>query len=119
LFIIILATKSLDTSNKTNGNITNSLQRSLVIQSSALFNNDENDLASIDWLKIYGIDAQKLDFHSALQAAAFKHCDGIVTLFKPPEYTNGKTNSIPAVRIFFILRELLFFTIVYLLESER
>jgi hypothetical protein len=86
--------------NKLNPNVTDNLQRSLVIQSSALFNNDENDMASIDWLKIYGIDAQKLDFFSALHSAAFKHCDGVVTLFKSPENVNGKYNNAPAVSLF-------------------
>ena len=81
-----LATKSLDAFNMPNqqNKTDNNLQRSLIIQSSALFNNEENNMASIDWLKIYGIQAQKLDFFSVLQSAAFRHCDGIVTLLKPP-----------------------------------
>ena len=87
---------AFDTSKQTNRS-ENSLQRSLIIQSSALFNNDENDMASIDWLKIYGVDAQKLDFFAVLQAAAFRHCDGIVTLYKPPETSNGTRETPPAV----------------------
>jgi len=75
------------------------LQRSLVIQSSALFNYDENDMASIDWLKIYGVNAQKLDFYSTIQPAAFRHCDGIVTLHQPPENTNARPT--PSAVIFF------------------
>lgn len=62
------------------------LQRSLIIQSSALFNHDENDMASIDWLKIYGVDAQKLDFFTVLQQAAFQKCDGM-------NNSNGSTVS--------------------------
>ncbi|CAF4151075.1 unnamed protein product [Rotaria sp. Silwood2] len=92
-------TKSLDSltlSNKINKN-ENNLQRSLVIQSSALFNNDEKDMASIDWLKIYGIDAQKLDFFSVLQSAALRHCDGVVTLLKSPDGVNRKNDYTPAV----------------------
>jgi hypothetical protein len=84
-------------SNKTTQNET-SLQRSLIVQSSALFSNEENDMASIDWLKIYGIDPQKLDFFTILQSAAFRHCDGVVTLFKQPNATNGRNDSAPAVR---------------------
>lgn len=89
--IFHLASKSLDafdTSKQSNRTET-SLQRSLIIQSSALFNHDENDMASIDWLKIYGIDAQKIDFFTVLQAVAFRHCDGVVTLYKPPETADG------------------------------
>ncbi|CAF3900099.1 unnamed protein product [Rotaria sp. Silwood2] len=71
-------------------------QRSLVVQSSALFNNEEKDITSADWLKIYGIDAQKLDFFSVLQAAAFRHCDGVVKLLKPPENADDLTASTPA-----------------------
>ncbi|CAF4564503.1 unnamed protein product, partial [Rotaria sp. Silwood2] len=92
-------TKSLDSltlSNKINKN-ENNLQRSLVIQSSALFNNDEKDMASIDWLKIYGIDAQKLDFFSVLQSAALRHCDGVVTLLKSPDGVNRKNDYTPAI----------------------
>jgi hypothetical protein len=95
------ATKSLDAVNKSK-KPDNNLQRSLIIQSSALFNHDENDMASIDWLKIYGVQAQKLDFFSALQSAAFQHCDGVVTLHKPPENTNGKNDTTPAVSECFI-----------------
>ena len=54
-------------------------------------------MASIDWLKIYGIDAQNLDFFSVLQSAAFRHCDGVVTLHQQPEEINGKKDSAPAV----------------------
>lgn len=75
----------------------NSLQRSLVVQSSALFNNEENDMSSADWLQTYGIEAQKLDFFSVLQSAAFRHCDGVVTLLKPPNTSNALTDSTPAV----------------------
>jgi hypothetical protein len=75
------------------------MQRSLIVQSSALFSNEENDMASEDWLKIYGIDAQKLDYFSVLQSAAFRHCDGVVTLLKPPEDSNETTASTPAVSI--------------------
>lgn len=57
----------------------NSLQRNLLIQSSALFNNDEKDMTSLDWLKIYGVKAQKLDYFSILQSVATQHCDGITT----------------------------------------
>jgi len=72
----------------------------MVVQSSTLFNsNEENDMASADWLKIYGIDAQKLDFFSILQSAAFRHCDGVVTLLKPPEDSDEKTASTPAVSL--------------------
>jgi hypothetical protein len=56
-------------------------------------------MASADWLKLYGIDAQKLDFFSILQSAAFRHCDGVVTLLKPPADTDEKTDSTPAVRL--------------------
>jgi hypothetical protein len=73
------------------------LQRSLVIQASALFNHDENYMTSIDWLKIYGVDAQKLDFYSVLKLAAFQHCDGIVTVHQPSNNTNGKTDNTPTV----------------------
>ncbi|CAF3336880.1 unnamed protein product [Rotaria sp. Silwood1] len=92
-------TKSLDSFN-TSDNVKkndNNLQRSLVIQSSALFNNDEKDMASIDWLKIYGVDAQKLDFFSILQSAALRHCDGVVTLLKSPDNINRKNDYTPAV----------------------
>lgn len=100
--IFDLASKSLDafdTSKQINRG-ENNLQRSLIIQSSALFNNEENDMASIDWLKIYGIDAQKLDFFTVLQAVAFRHCDGVVTLYKAPETINGTREVPPAVRVF-------------------
>lgn len=70
------------------------LQRSLIIQSSALFNHDENDMASIEWLKIYGVDAQKLDFFSVLQQAAFQQCDGLANSNKS---TNGNDANISTV----------------------
>ena len=54
-------------------------------------------MGSVSWLKIYGIDAQKLDFFSILQAAAFRHCDGVVRVLKPPEDTDEVTDSTPAV----------------------
>ena len=72
-------------------------QRSVIIQSSALFNNEENEMSSSDWLKAYGIEAQKLDFFSVLQAAAFRHCDGVITLLKPPVNSEETTESTPAV----------------------
>ncbi len=100
----------MDVSNKLNNN---NLQRSLVIQSTALFNSDENDMASIDWLKIYGINAQKLDFYSTLQSAALRHCDGVVTLHKPPENINGKNDNTPAVNEFFYLTFILNIFIEY------
>jgi len=56
-------------------------------------------MASADWLKIYGIDAQKLDFFSVLQSAAFRHCDGVVTLLKPPENADELTDNTPAVSL--------------------
>jgi hypothetical protein len=69
----------------------------MVVQSSALFSSEENDMASADWLKIYGIDAQKLDFFSVLQSAAFRHCDGVVTVLKPPGDSDEVTPETPAV----------------------
>ena len=94
LLFFILATKSLDTSKVSNKiDNDNNLQRSLIIQSSALFNSDENNMASIDWLKIYGIEAQKLDFFCVLQSAAFQHCDGIVTSLKSSEDAKRKTDT--------------------------
>ncbi len=95
IFFIFLAAKSLDafnTSNKLNKN-ENNLQRSLIIQSSALFNNDENDMASMDWLKIYGVKAQKLDFFSALQSAALQHCNEVGNLQKSLDDINGKNDK--------------------------
>jgi len=95
LFSLFLAAKSLDvfnTSNKLNQN-DNNLQRSLIIQSSALFNNDENDMTSIDWLKIYGVNPQKLDFFSALQSAALQHCNEVGNLQKSLDDINGKNDK--------------------------
>ncbi|CAF4428138.1 unnamed protein product, partial [Rotaria magnacalcarata] len=91
-------TKSLDSFNVTNklNKTENNLQRSLIVQSSALFNNDENDLASVDWLKIYGVQSQKLDFFSILQSVALRHCDGVITSFKQPEDSNRKNDYTPA-----------------------
>ncbi len=86
----ILATKSLDVFNMPNNKSVKpetNLQRSLVIQASALFNHDENDMASIDWLKIYGVDPQKLDFYSILKSAAIRHCDGVVGQQKSSDNT--------------------------------
>ncbi|CAF1294902.1 unnamed protein product [Adineta ricciae] len=74
----------------------NNFQRSLVVPSSALFSSEENEMGSVNWLKIYGIDAQKLDFFSVLHAAAFRHCDGVVRVLKPPEDTDEVTDSTPA-----------------------
>jgi hypothetical protein len=56
-------------------------------------------MSSSDWLKIYGIDAQKLDFFSVLQSAAFRHCDGVVTLLKPPGESDEVTAETPAVSL--------------------
>jgi len=92
----VKATKSLDAFH---GSPDTNMQHSLIVQSSALFNNEENEMASEDWLKIYGIDAQKLDYFSVLQSAAFRHCDGVVTLLKPPEDSDEKTASTPAVSL--------------------
>ncbi len=88
------ATKSVDGFNNSGEN---NFQRSMVVQSSALFGGEENDMASADWLKIFGIDAQKLDFFSVLQSAAFRHCDGVVTVLKPPLDSNEVTPETPAV----------------------
>ncbi|CAF1389296.1 unnamed protein product [Adineta ricciae] len=74
----------------------NNRQRSLVIQSSALFNSDESELSSSEWLKAYGIDAQKLDVASVLQPAAFRHCDGVITTLNPPPDAIGKYDKTPA-----------------------
>ena len=82
----------------------NNFQRSMIVQSSALFSGEENDMASADWLKIYGIDAQKLDFFSVLQSAAFRHCDGVVTLLKPPGDSADVTAETPAVSLILIIR---------------
>ncbi|UJR25800.1 hypothetical protein I4U23_007150 [Adineta vaga] len=94
------ARKSLDTMNsssKTNQNTgNNNRQHGLVIESSALFNTDESEMASSEWLKIYGIDAQKLDVTSVLQPTAFRHCDGVITTLKPPEDAIGKYDKTPA-----------------------
>ncbi|CAF4545963.1 unnamed protein product [Rotaria sp. Silwood1] len=87
------SSKSIDAFNVSGDN---NFQRSLVVQSSALFNNEEKDMTSADWLKAYGIDAQKLDFFSILQAAAFRHCDGVVKLLKPPDNSDDVTASTPA-----------------------
>ncbi|CAF1582905.1 unnamed protein product [Rotaria magnacalcarata] len=89
----IETTKSMDAFS-TSGD--HNFQRSLVVQSSALFSNQENEMSSADWLKIHGIDAQKLDFFSVLQSAAFRHCDGVVTLLKPPADSREITASAPA-----------------------
>jgi hypothetical protein len=56
-------------------------------------------MGSIEWLRIYGIDAQKLDFFSVLQSAAFRHCDGVVRVLKPPDDTDETTASTPAVSL--------------------
>lgn len=47
-------------------------------------------MASIDWLKIYGVNAQKLDFFSVLHSAASQHCDGGINSHKLSENINGK-----------------------------
>jgi hypothetical protein len=70
------------------GEQTNELN--LVMHSTALLNNNDACLSSNDWLKTAGIDAKKLDFFSVLQAAAFRHCDGIVNI---PERPNGNENN--------------------------
>ncbi|CAF0845592.1 unnamed protein product, partial [Didymodactylos carnosus] len=79
------SSKASDVSSST---ISDNFQRSLVSQSSA--NDLDGDMASLDWLKLYGLEAQKLDFFSVLHSAAFRHCDGVVTVLKPP---NDKENS--------------------------
>ena len=89
-----LETKSLDAFNVSGEH---NFQRSVIIQSSTLFNNEENDMTSADWLKLYGIDAQKLDFFSVLHAAAFRHCDGVVKVLKPPDEDGETSESTPAV----------------------
>ena len=89
-----LETKSLDAFNVSGEH---NFQRSVIVQSSTLFNHEENEMTSTDWLKLYGIDAQKLDFFSVLHAAAFRHCDGVVKVLKPPEDTEETTESTPAV----------------------
>lgn len=96
LFLLYLATKSAEGFNNSGES---NFQRSLIVQSSTLFNHEENEMSSEDWLKIYGIDAQKLDFFSVLQSAAFRHCDGVITLLKPPEDSDDVTAETPAVRI--------------------
>ena len=80
----------------------NNFQRSMIVQSSALFSGEESDMTSADWLKIFGIDAQKLDFFSVLQSAAFLHCDGVITLLKPPGDSDDVTAETPAVSFTFI-----------------
>ena len=87
-------TKSLDAFN---GSGEQNFQKSVILQSSNLFSNDENEMTSADWLKAFGIDAQKLDFFSVLQAAAFRHCDGVVRVLKPPANNEQFDNSSPAV----------------------
>lgn len=80
-------------------------QRSVILQSSTLFGNEETEMTSADWLKTYGIDAQKLDFFSVLTSAAFRHCDGVVTVLRPPLDNEDTSESTPAVdkhRAFFV-----------------
>ncbi|CAF4057996.1 unnamed protein product [Adineta steineri] len=86
-------TKSSEASN-TSGD--KNIQRGLVVPSATLFNNEENDMTSAEWLKNFGIDAQKLDFFSVLQSAAFKHCDGVVKVLKPPNDSDQVTDNTPA-----------------------
>ena len=93
-FFCFPAGKSLDAFNVSGEN---NFQRSMIVQSSTLFNNEENEMSSADWLKIYGMDAQKLDFFSVLQSAAFRHCDGVVTILKPPNGSLEVTAETPAV----------------------
>ena len=90
----LAATKSADEFNQSGEN---NFQRSMVVQSSALFGGEENDMSSADWLKIYGIEAQKLDFFAVLQSATFRHCDGVVTVLKPPGNSMEVTAETPAV----------------------
>lgn len=92
--------------SKTSNNDSTNLQRSLLIQSSALFNNDENNMASVDWLKTYGVKPQKLDFFTALQSAALRPCDGLVAISRLSENNNTKSETIPAVSKFLISNKL-------------
>ena len=98
---LIVASKSLVAFNSSQKSTTvePNLQRSLIIQSSALFNHDENDMASVEWLKTYGVNAQKLDFFSVLQQAAFQQCDGLGNSNKS---TNGNdTNTSIVSHVFY------------------
>jgi hypothetical protein len=54
-------------------------------------------MTSIDWLKIYGVNPQKLDFFSVLQSAALQHCNGGVNLHKSPADINGKNDNTSTV----------------------
>ncbi|CAH8543954.1 unnamed protein product [Schistosoma curassoni] len=41
-------------------------------------------MSSKEWLSIYGLKAQHLDFYDLLVSVSFKHCDGVVNVLKPP-----------------------------------
>lgn len=44
----------------------------------------EEYMSSKEWLSIYGLKAQHLDFYDLLVSVSFKHCDGVVNVLKPP-----------------------------------
>lgn len=97
VFVFFKASKFVESFNVSGEN---NFQKSLIVQSSALFNAEDNEMSSNEWLKLYGIDTQKLDFFSVLQSAAFRHCDGVIKLLKPPNESADLTAETPAVSEF-------------------
>mgnify|MGYP007031383411 FL=1 len=97
----------------------NNFQKSLIVQSSALFNAEDGEMSSNEWLKIYVIDTQKLDFFSVLQSAAFRHCDGVITLLKPPNDSTDLTAETPAVSYFSLVEKMKFSDCFLYVESTR
>ena len=48
-------------------------------------------MSSKEWIYKHGLRSRKLDLYDALSVCAFKHCDGVVDVKRPPddEYTDA------------------------------
>ncbi|CAH8502485.1 unnamed protein product [Schistosoma turkestanicum] len=68
-------------------------QLSLVPNDFAFDRKREECMSSKEWLSIYGLKAQHLDFYDLLASVSFKHCDGVVNVLKPPLNDNNNNNN--------------------------
>ncbi|XP_033631480.1 von Willebrand factor A domain-containing protein 3B-like isoform X2 [Asterias rubens] len=55
----------------------------------------EQYMSSKEWIYKHGLRSRKLDLYDALSVCAFKHCDGVVDVKRPPddEYTDAASRN--------------------------
>jgi hypothetical protein len=64
---------------------------------------DEEYLSTVEWLKIYGLAAKKLQLFDVLSHVAFRHCDGVVDIKQAP--TTGVGESVSHATFIWIFKQ--------------